>query len=231
MVRNGTILNTDSGRNVQIDSLLKAGGQGLIYKAHDSVTGQECVVKVFNGKFDKVSTTERIRFLIDQKLEMLCSALMPPADLITKGKMVGHCTPFVPGESLKELLISPNCTFLDILCIAGSIVQVIAVLHKHEIAYGDIHANNFIIMQAGGVFRVNAIDFDNFNAAGVPPPPMIGHNLYIPPEIRSALAQGKPAVPTIQSDLYELGVLLHEVILLSHPATGSDGVKRSSTER
>ena len=51
---------------------------------------------------------------------------------------------------------------------------------------------------------------------------MVGVPLYYAPELRMALAAGRPAVPDLRCDLFSLSVLLHEILLSSHPATGYD---------
>jgi DNA-binding helix-hairpin-helix protein with protein kinase domain len=95
-------------------------------------------------------------------------------------------------------------------------------MHKRQIAHGDLHAENLIIDHIGSVFQLHVIDFDNFNAPGVPRPPMVGQNLYLAPELRAALAKGKHAIPDLYTDRFALGVLMHEIILLRHVAAGAD---------
>ena len=51
---------------------------------------------------------------------------------------------------------------------------------------------------------------------------MIGHELYTPLELRDEPLSGRPVLPSILTDRYELTVLLHEVILLCHPAAGQE---------
>ena len=51
---------------------------------------------------------------------------------------------------------------------------------------------------------------------------MVGQILYIAPELRAALRDGHPAIPDLRSDRFAFGVLMHEVVLLLHPAGGAD---------
>jgi serine/threonine protein kinase len=90
-------------------------------------------------------------------------------------------------------------------------------------AHGDLRADNLLVNRAGTVLQLFVIDLDNFNAPTVPPPPMVGDNLYLAPELRDALAHSRPAVPDLYTDRFSLGVLMHEIILLRHVAAGSDG--------
>jgi len=46
--------------------------------------------------------------------------------------------------------------------------------------------------------------------------------LYLAPELRSALKEGRTAIPDVYSELYAFGVLNHEIVLLKHPASGRD---------
>ncbi|MBN1515998.1 protein kinase [Candidatus Sumerlaeota bacterium] len=222
MIPKGEIIKTDSGRCLCVKSMIKAGGQGEAYRVTEADTGQDGVLKVFHKRFVKSATVERLRFLIDQDLHSACPVLMPPVDMLSEGSLVGHYTPLAQGQLLEEFLRNPKSTFIEELQLAIALAHAICVLHDREIAHGDLHAENLIVHRIGTALHLAIIDLDNFSAPGIPPPPCIGHNLYMAPELRKALAQERPAVPTLLTDLYSLGVLMHEIILLCHPSAGND---------
>ncbi len=222
MVSNGIVIKSDSGRRIRIDGLIKAGGQGEVYNATETNSGQKGVVKVFHKQFASRDTVHRIRFLLSQNLSSVCPALCAPTDMLNTSDAVGHFSPFAPGEPLEELLVNAEFTFMEALQLASSLAHAIGVLHQRNIAHGDLHADNLIIHRVRSVLQLHVIDIDNFHAPGVPLPPMVGQNLYMAPELRSALKSMQPAIPDLLTDRFSLGVLMHEIILLRHVAAGAD---------
>jgi len=185
-------------------------------------SGLKGVLKVFHKRFVNGDTLKRLHFLVDQALQSACPVILGPIDVLNKQGLVGHYTLLADGHSLEEFLGNPNSTFIEQMQLAITLAHAISVMHNRKIAHGDLHAENLIINRIGSVFQLHVIDLDNFNAPGAPSPPCIGHNLYMAPELRVALSKGQPAIPTIVTDLYSLGVLMHEIILLCHPSNGND---------
>jgi len=223
MIAKGKIIRTDSGRRLRVDGFIKAGGQGEAYRTTEMNTGEKGVIKVFHKRFANGDTLKRIRFLLGQDLASACPAIRAPTDILNTRGMVGHYTPRAPGRTLEEFLANPDSTFVEGLQLAISLAYPIGVMHTRQIAHGDLQAENLIINRVGSVLQLSVIDLDNFNAPAVPPPPMVGQNLYLAPELRVALAHSRPAVPDLYTDCFALGVLMHEIILLRHVASGSDG--------
>ena len=222
MIQPGKVVKLDSGRRIRVDGLIKTGGQGEAYLVTEVNSGQKGVLKVFHKRFANADTLKRLRFLVGQDLQSSCPVLYAPVDILNKRDMIGHYTPFADGHSLEEFLGNPNSTFIEEMQLAITLAHSVSVMHSHKIAHGDLHAENVIINRVGNVLKLYLIDLDNFNAPGVPPPACVGHNLYMAPELREALDKGQPARPTVDTDLFSLGVLMHEIILLRHPATGND---------
>lgn len=238
MIKKGNIVKSDSGRRIRIedpivkkewnalnnkwDDIPAIGGQGQVFWATEMNSGERGVVKLFHKKFSNSDTIKRIKFLIDQDLQSACSAIFAPTDLLSVNGLVGHYTLQAKGETLEQLLTEGNFTFSEGMQLAVAVAHAVSVLNTKKIAHGDIRSDNLIINRAGSVFQLHVIDLDNFYAPRVPTPPCVGHNLYMAPELREALANKQPAIPTVQSDLYALGVLMHEIILLCHPSSGND---------
>jgi len=222
MIHTGKIVKSDSGRRIRVDGPIAAGGQGEAYHASDMDTGEKGVLKVFYSSFDSGNTAKRLRFLIDQDLGSLCPVLCPPKDLLSRAGILGHYARFAPGQSMEEFLGNPSSTFIEELQLAVSLAHAIAVLHEQGIAHGDLRAENLIVNRTRDALELYLIDLDNFNAPGMPPPPMVGETLYMAPELQEALAQSRAAVPDRCTDAFALGVLMHEILLLRHVAAGAD---------
>jgi len=222
MIQKGKIVKSDSGARIRVENLIRAGGQGTAYRATAMKSAEKGVLKIFHKQFADSDTVKRLLFLVSQDLRSLCPVLCTPTDVLTRRNLVGHYTPFAPGQLLEEFLANPDSTFVDSLQLALTLAHAVAVMHARQIAHGDLHSENVIIDRVGSVFHVAVIDMDNYNAPGIPSPPCVGHNLYMSPELRAALAKKCPTIPTIRSDLFSLGVLMHEIILLRHVAAGAD---------
>jgi len=216
-------VKTTSGYSVSLGSLIAYGGQGEVREAILSRDNTRGVVKLFKKSFRTPSTRRRIEFLIDAKLSQSCLAISAPTDLIASNGDLGHFTPFAPGISLEKMLQAGDITLIQAIPMALAVVRVAEVLHDQHISHGDLHSEN-ILVESGvdGVLEPHVIDLDNFSAPGQPPPDMIGQNLYLAPEQRIAISKGQPATPDIFTDRFSLGVLVHEMLLLKHPATGAD---------
>ncbi len=223
MIRKGRVVKSDSGRRIRVDGLLKAGGQGEAYWATEMNSGQKGVLKVFHKQFTNGDTLKRLRFLVKQDLSSACPVLCPPTDVLNQNGLVGHYAPMAPGQPLEEYLANPNGSFMEGLQLAITLAHALDVMHARQIAHGDLHAENLLVNHAGSVLQLRVIDLDNFNAPGVPIPPMLGQNLYLAPELRKALANRQAAIPNVYTDRFALGVLMSEIILLRHVAAGADG--------
>jgi serine/threonine protein kinase len=228
MLANGDVVTLSSGRKIQIEGNVFFGAQGQAYVAIDSKTRQKGVLKVMNGHMEKNALLKRTNFLISAHLQAACPVLYAPIDVLNSGKMVGHFSPFATGISLEKYLQEAT-PFLQNIQLATAIVHAIFVLHARGITHGDLHSNNVIVSKVkGGAIEVALIDMDNFNAFGsrkIPEPACVGHPLYIAPELDDALESKRRAIPTLESELYALGVLLHEILLLRHPIAGFDNTK------
>jgi serine/threonine protein kinase len=169
----------------------------------------------------------RTRFLVSAHLQEACPVLYAPIDVLNSGKMVGHFSRYAEGTPLEEYLQNVE-PFAKNLQLALAIVHAIYVLHSRGIIHGDLHSNNFIVKKAKGIAEVALIDMDNFNAfafKNVPEPACLGHPLYLAPELDDALESKRRAIPTLETELYAVAVLLHEILLLRHPLAGLDNSK------
>ena len=222
MLGKGKTIKTASGRCIRIDGLFKTGGQAELYLTMDKKMNCKGVLKKFHRQFVNRQTAERIRFLIDQGLGDSCPGIVAPIDMICKKDLVAHYTIFVDGQDLEDYLVKTNNTLKENIRIAIKLTSIIAELHSRGIAHGDLHAVNVMIQKIGADYALYVIDLDNYNASGVSPPPMLGQRLYIAPELQDSLMKGKSAIPDISSDLFSLGILIHEIVLLKHIVAGYD---------
>jgi serine/threonine protein kinase len=209
-----------------VESLLQQGGQGTAYIAKETRSGDKGVLKIFADSFDRRDTATRVRFLVKEKLHEASPLFATPLDSLTRqSALAGHYCRLAPGLPLDQHLASIRCGFLENLVLAIALAHAVETLHGRNIVHGDLQASNLLVEQVNGkvcLASLSLIDLDNFYAPGQPQPPCVGHSLYMSPELYHAMKQKRPTIPTRQSDLFSLGVLMHEIILLKHPAAGCD---------
>ncbi len=218
-------IKTKSGNKLLIERELSFGGQGRVYLAHKIKTSKAVVVKIFNNKFNRKILLERIEFLISIQEKNSFEGIELPFDLIETKDLIGHCTAYIDSISLEDYLMNSTSSITERLETALSIAKQFKHLHGLGIAHGDIRAQNFLIQTEKRNLNVHCIDIDNFNHASAPEPNMVGEALYLSPEQRDKLSNDTYYPPTIETDLYQLGILFHEIVLLLHPAHGNDNTQ------
>jgi serine/threonine protein kinase len=212
---------TVAGKAARIEARLDngEGAQGEAYLARVEGESEPLVLKLFRGRTATDAARARSEALVRANLSRLCpQVLCAPRFSLPAALGVGHLSPLAAGRPLDRHLEAPTGTYVDHVVAALALAQGVAVLERAGVAHGDLQSNNVIIETRSGHLRARLIDFDNFAANDQPPPPCIGQLLYLAPEIRRAAGFGKVCKPDVESDRFALGVLMHELLLLRHPA-------------
>jgi len=211
-------------KDIRILGFVAAGGQGEVYRVE--VAGRIMALKIFYDKYSEPADERRLRELVDKKLWTLSTLLHAAPQRVERvGSRLAHLSEFVTGPSLEAVMEQaqssgkPPWSFPDGLQIAVSIAQGVSICEEQGIAIGDIAANNLTIVSQAGHYEIYLMDLDNYASAEQAEPRMLGQQLYLSPELIS----GDATTPTVESDRYALGVLLHEILLLAHPKAGRDG--------
>jgi eukaryotic-like serine/threonine-protein kinase len=215
VTRSGLILDD----RYRLDERIAAGGVGQVWRATDLLLERPVAVKLLRPEYsDHPETLERFR-----KEAKNAGALNNPhvAQVYDYGPSGPGGSPylvmeFVDGPSLADLLavdpIDPALA-LDVIAQAA---DGLAAAHKAGVIHRDIKPGNILISSEG---KVKVTDFGIAHAAGqVPvtqPGLVMGTTQYMAPE-RIAGNQG-----TAASDLYALGIVLHECLTGVPPHDGT----------
>ena len=202
-----------------MDERIAAGGVGQVWRARDLLLERPVAVKLLRPEYaDHPETLERFRQEASH-----AGALSHPC--VAKVYDYGHGGPggvpylvmeFVDGPSLSDLLdagpIEPAFA-LDVIAQAASGLHA---AHRTGLVHRDVKPANILIGPDG---RVKITDFGVAHAAGQAPvtaPGLVmGTAQYLAPE-RISGAAGTPA-----SDLYALGIVLHECLTGMPPYEGT----------
>jgi hypothetical protein len=124
---------------------------------------------------------------------------------------VGVWMEFVEGQTLDQL-VGPSRQFsaAEASIIGGALCSAVAAVHRAGVLHRDIKAHNVIRAVDG---RIVLTDFGS--GVDLPgssdPDRLVGTPLYLAPEL---LEQG---APSLQSDIYSLGVLLFHLLTGTYP--------------
>lgn len=225
MVRQGSLCNvvTRSGLilddRYRLDERIAAGGVGQVWKATDLLLERAVAVKLLRPEYaDHPETLERFRKEAKNAGALNNSHVAQVYDYGPSGPDGSPylVMEFVDGPSLADLLVVDPIDPARALDVIAQAADGLAAAHKVGVIHRDIKPGNILISSEG---RVKVTDFGIAHAAGqVPvtgPGLVMGTTQYMAPE-RIA---GSPG--TAASDLYALGIVLHECLTGVPPHDGT----------
>lgn len=210
----GTIL---SGR-YEVDEFVAEGGTSVIYRGHPLNGAGLVAIKELQVAADPVDHRDNVRHFY-REYEFL-KALSHPSlplmlDILEVNGSHYIIEEYLPGETLQALIEREhklNCHAA--LAIALQLLDVLNYLHQHGIIYRDLKPANVLIMKSG---TPRLIDF---GAARRWKPKARGDTVALGTPGYAAPEQYGRAQSDARSDLYSVGVLLHQMV------TGHDPTER-----
>jgi len=215
----------------RITQALGAGGMGEVYRATDTKLGRDVALKVLPP--DVADDPERLaRF---QREARAVAALNHPNVVtlysVEESEGVHFLTmELVEGRSLDHLIPKTGVPLQQIVEIAGALAEALAAAHEKGILHRDLKPANVIVTNDG---RVKVLDFGLAKETAAESPgattlPMAGHT-------RTGLVMGTPTYMSPEqvsgrtldqrSDIFSLGVVLHEMATGRRPFEGSSAAE------
>lgn len=204
-----------SGRDWTIQRVLGEGSQGVVFEAADS-KGDCVAVKWYYPHTATDQQRQAIALLIERGAPH--SRFLWPSDLVFASTAAGfgYVMPLRPREfaSLSDLLIGRvDIPFRSVCCLCLELAHSFLQLHAQGLCYRDISFTNIFFDPRDGSPLI--CDNDNVGVDGMSPAAVMGTRRFMAPEIVR-----HEAVPSIQTDLYSLAVLLFYVLMMGHPLMG-----------
>jgi serine/threonine-protein kinase len=203
----------------RLDERIAAGGVGQVWKATDLLLERAVAVKLLRPEYaDHPETLERFRKEAKNAGALNNSHVAQVYDYGPSGPDGSPylVMEYVDGPSLADLLVVDPIDPARALDVIAQAADGLAAAHKVGVIHRDIKPGNILINSEG---QVKVTDFGIAHAAGqVPvtgPGLVMGTTQYMAPE-RIA---GNPG--TAASDLYALGIVLHECLTGFPPHDGT----------
>lgn len=195
----------------RLGALLGAGGMGYVYSAVDEARDQTVALKVLRPE---LSDTPRWVERMEGEVRMARMIEHPHVcRVLSFGQVDGTCfltMELATGGSLARELGAPAVpkTWEDRLADVSAIVQGLVAVHDAGIVHRDLNPQNILRFSTG---RLAIADFGLAVDQSARTTAVGGTRNYIAPEI---LAGGKAS---FRSDVWQLGVIMHEVLFGCRP--------------
>ena len=213
----------------QIEAMLGKGGSGVVLRAYDRVSATVVAVKVLKPGLTHDPRWEK-RF---QRELRLGRPVRHPnvCRIFDIGDADGYrflTMEYATGGTLRDLIKTnkPPRPLAERLDDAAGAIAGLAAIHTAEIVHRDVKPDNMLRMDDGRLVLSDfglATDLPDSTMVSV----FVGTPHYMAPEVR----EGDPA--TTRSDVWSLGVVLHEIFFGKRPVKRSArsiaGVANSST--
>ena len=206
----------------RLDEVLNAGGMGLIFIGVQLSVNRPVAVKVLKPTLsDEVDLARRFQ----QEVELVATLSHPNiVSLVDAGRDAGGLTylvmEYVDGQTFRQVLQSGTLSLTDMLEIFIQVCEALIEAHSHQIIHRDLKFDNIMLKRRQdhrihakvldfGVAKILSRDVNLTRGGQVPGTPGI-----IAPEL---VAHN---VPSPQSDLYSVGVLLYTTLTGAAPFKG-----------
>jgi hypothetical protein len=205
----------------ELTELIGAGGAARVYKATDRQLGRDVAVKLLDDAAAKsADPAARQRFLHEARTTAAFDHpnIVTVYDAGTDGDALFLVMELVSGQTLAEHIArSAPLPVEEATGLARQIADALAAAHRLGVVHRDIKPANVLLDHSG---RVRLTDFgiakqlDEIEAAITTEGMVVGTPTYIAPE----QAMGRELSPA--TDVYALGLVLHEMLTGSHPPRG-----------
>lgn len=199
---------------------LAEGGMGVVYQAVDEKLNELRAVKVAKAPYiARLSPEARHSLRITHP--NVCRVFEIHTAATARGEVDFLTMEFVDGETLSQRIRREGALRAQVARdVALQMCAGLSAAHAMNLLHRDLKSNNVMLTRDGkGNPRVVVMDFglaQEGGDAGAQGGGVAGTPFYIAPELwRGARA-------SVASDIYALGVVLHEVITGRHPAATRD---------
>jgi eukaryotic-like serine/threonine-protein kinase len=210
---------------------LGQGGQATAWKAEDTRLNRLVVVKTL---LPELAATDAARVRFEREARLLSSLDHPNIctvfDYGENDGLVYMVMPFIPGQTVKQLLAADPGKPLELKLALSLITQVAEALvaaHARGIVHRDIKPSNVIVTEQG---QVKVLDFGLAKRVDYEDGMMTDKSVTEVGVPYGSMGYGSPEQATGDrvsqaSDIFSLGVLLYEMLTGVPPFTGRNRIE------
>ncbi|MEU8297784.1 serine/threonine-protein kinase [Micromonospora sp. NPDC048909] len=199
-------------RRYRLLDQIGAGGMSVIWRAHDEVLDRVVALKVLAPS---MAADARFRDMVRDEARAAAQLVHPHVTSVHDyGETVapdGRITSFVvmellTGEELERRLTEGPLAWCEAVEIGAQVADALACAHRLGIVHRDITPANVMMTPVGA----KVLDFGIATRIGAPDEDEDGGTFGTPAYVAPERLDGAPAQPA--TDVYSLGVLLHEAL-------------------
>ncbi|WP_433312590.1 protein kinase domain-containing protein [Micromonospora sp. CA-269861] len=199
-------------RRYRLLDQIGAGGMSVIWRARDEVLDRVVALKVLAPS---LAADARFRGMVREEARAAAQLVHPHLTSVHDyGETVdpdGSITSFVvmellTGEELKLRLTEGPLPWTEAVQVGAQVADALAAAHRLGIVHRDITPANVMMTGTG----VKVLDFGIATRIGAPDEDEDGETFGTPAYVAPERLDGAPAQPS--TDVYSLGVLLHEAL-------------------
>jgi tetratricopeptide (TPR) repeat protein len=213
------------GKRYALLQKIGEGGMGIVYHAHDRLTGQDVALKLVTAQTDKFNlnvtggssdNTANFRLALAREFKTLASLRHPHIISVLDYGFTAAEQPFFTMELLQNPAhidqAAKVCSQLDKIKMIVSILQALIYLHRRGIIHRDLKPANVLVNQQRQVYVLDfGLSYSTEQAAKEGGSSASGTLSYMAPEILA----GSPA--SKQSDLYAVGLIAYQILTGMYP--------------
>jgi serine/threonine-protein kinase len=204
----------------RIVRVIGEGGMGVVFLAERTDLGNQAAIKILRDAW--LSPARRQRFATEQRT--LASLNHPSIARLYDAGALSDGTPwivmeYVPGVSLTEYCRARDASIEERLRLFGAVCDAVQYAHRHLVIHRDLKPSNILVTSEGSVKLVDfgiSKQLDAANATEHSRTIRMMTPAYASPEQIRGDSVG------VHSDVYSLGVVLHELVTGRLPAQAAD---------
>ncbi|WP_127848574.1 Stk1 family PASTA domain-containing Ser/Thr kinase [Lacticaseibacillus hulanensis] len=217
MIEPGSILD----ERYQLTQTLGEGGMANVYLAHDLILDRDVAVKVL--RLDLQNDPDTLRRFRREAMATLELSHPNIVNIYDVGESQGQqylVMEYVKGTDLKKYIaLNFPIPYARVIALMTQILSAVQTAHDHHIIHRDLKPQN-ILVDENGTAKITdfgiavALSENSMTQTNS----LLGSVHYLSPE------QARGSMPTRQSDIYALGIILYEMLTGSVPFEGESAV-------
>jgi tRNA A-37 threonylcarbamoyl transferase component Bud32 len=191
------------------------GAFGIVYHAHDPWLDHPVALKLLRPEVARPDFSSRILHEARKLARVRHPNVVTVHGADHHDGQIGFWMELIEGQTLAEIVAKGRLNAGEAAYMGQEVCRALAAVHNAGLIHRDVKAQNVMRASDGG--RIILMDFgagefvDDPSAASR----VQGTPLYLAPEIL------EHTTPTVQTDIYATGVLLHFLVTGGFPVTGS----------